>query len=347
MRELKIYKRYFYESDCYKGAYKQAPEGIQVHSTGANNPWLRRYVGPDDGRIGKNQYNNHSNRPGRTVCASAYIGKMADGTVAVYQTLPWNYRCWLSGSASNGNANKMGYIGFEICEDSRNDKAYFDKAVMEVSVNLTAHLCKLIGKKPDDIIKEFPQGKALTVMDHSELHALKLASNHADIQHWLKMYGLTMGDYRNAVQEAMNEGVFAQYIDCDKAVDVTLTSLYTATATPTGSYLNIRAGKSAETQSLGKLRKGDKVEVLDDSDASWWAVRSGNVAGYAMTGKDQKKWLVKDEEQNAGTLENQEQEQSDESAWSVVVNGLTKTEAFAIASTYPDATAFQTRDNNF
>ena len=63
-----------------------------VHSTGANNPWLKRYVGPDDGLLGKNQYNNHWNQPmDREVCVHAFIGKLADGTVATYQTLPWDH----------------------------------------------------------------------------------------------------------------------------------------------------------------------------------------------------------------------------------------------------------------
>lgn len=42
-----------------------------VHSTGANNPNLKRYAGSDDGLLGKNQYNNHWNQPrpdGRQVC---------------------------------------------------------------------------------------------------------------------------------------------------------------------------------------------------------------------------------------------------------------------------------------
>ena len=33
-----------------------------VHSTGANNPYLRRYVQPDDGELGKNRYDNDWNR---------------------------------------------------------------------------------------------------------------------------------------------------------------------------------------------------------------------------------------------------------------------------------------------
>lgn len=34
---------------CYKAGKTITPKGIMVHSTGANNPWLKRYVGPDDG----------------------------------------------------------------------------------------------------------------------------------------------------------------------------------------------------------------------------------------------------------------------------------------------------------
>lgn len=34
------------ENACYKAGRKITPKGIMVHSTGANNPYLRRYV-PD------------------------------------------------------------------------------------------------------------------------------------------------------------------------------------------------------------------------------------------------------------------------------------------------------------
>ena len=75
-----------------------------IHSTGANNPWLKRYVGPDDGLLGKNQYNNHWNQPmDREVCVHAFIGKLADGTVATYQTLPWDYRGWHCAGSGNDN----------------------------------------------------------------------------------------------------------------------------------------------------------------------------------------------------------------------------------------------------
>ena len=44
---------------CFKAGKTIIPKGIMVHSTGANNPWLKRYVGPNDGLLGNNQYNNH------------------------------------------------------------------------------------------------------------------------------------------------------------------------------------------------------------------------------------------------------------------------------------------------
>ena len=58
---MNLNKLIFTENACYKAGRKITVKGIMVHSTGANNPWLKRYVGPDDGKLGKNQYNNHWN----------------------------------------------------------------------------------------------------------------------------------------------------------------------------------------------------------------------------------------------------------------------------------------------
>ena len=79
MRQLIIYRRFFTNADCYTRGTKQTSVGVQVHSTGANNPYLKRYVQPDDGRLGKNTNGNSHNRKGLNVCASAYIGKLAYG----------------------------------------------------------------------------------------------------------------------------------------------------------------------------------------------------------------------------------------------------------------------------
>jgi N-acetylmuramoyl-L-alanine amidase len=70
-----------------------------VHSTGANNPNLKRYVQPDKDGIGVNKNSNDWNHPGIDTCVHAFIGKLDDGSIATVQTLPWNMRAWHAGSA--------------------------------------------------------------------------------------------------------------------------------------------------------------------------------------------------------------------------------------------------------
>lgn len=284
MRKLKIYRLFFTNSDCYKSGTKQVSKGVQVHSTGANNPYLKRYVQPNDGRLGINQYGNSHNRPGVDVCASAYIGKLENGTVAVYQALPWDMRCWISGKGKNGNANRLGYIGYEICEDTLNNETYFNEAVMTVAVNLTAHLCQIMGVTPDSVVASYSEGNALSVMDHSELYANGLASGHSDITHWLRRYGKRMKDFRQAVQQAMDEGVDVEYVDASETIveewtDVNATyEIYAAN----GGYVNLRSEPNTESESLEKLRNGDRVTVLARSNI-WSKCETKNNVGYVMT----------------------------------------------------------------
>ena len=166
---------------CFKAGKTIIPKGIMVHSTGANNPWLKRYVGPDDGRLGKNLYNNHWNQhkpDGRYVCVHAFIGKLNDGTIATYQTLPWNHRGWHAGGKGNDT-----HIGFEICEDGLKDTAYFNAVYKEAS-ELCAYLCKQYGLTEKDIIC------------HSEGYEQGIASNHADVMHWFPMHRKSMETFR-------------------------------------------------------------------------------------------------------------------------------------------------------
>ncbi len=265
--KLTIYLRLFRNANCYKKGQRITPSGVQVHSTGANNPWLHRYVQPDDGRIGGNAYNNDHNRPGLKTCAHAYIGRQTDGTVAVYQALPWNMCCWLSANGSKGNANKLGYLGFEVCEDGLADAVYFQRAVQEQAAMLTAYLCQKYAIDPDAMVR-----------DHKELHGMGLASNHGDVAHWLKNFGYTMDDFRAWVKAYMEKGVEAEYIDCDEGGN----KLYQAKATCSGSYLNLRAEKSTESASIERIMKGDTVDVLNDSDPDWWRVQYNGETGYAM-----------------------------------------------------------------
>lgn len=283
-RKLRIYQRFFDRSDCYKADVTSGFVGVQVHSTGANNPYLKRYVQPDDGLLGVNVNGNSHNRPGVDVCANAYIGKQEDGTVAVYQTLPWDTRCWISGKGENGNANKLGYIGYEICEDDLTSDAYFEAAVMTAAVNLTAYLCKMMGRQPDDVIASYDEGHALAVMDHSELSALGLASGHADITHWLRRYGKRMSDFRKEVALAMSEGVDVEYIDAGELQREEWTEMdkQMQVYASNGGYTNLRGQPDTGSESLEQLRNGDRVRVTAMTGV-WSKVETREHAGYMMT----------------------------------------------------------------
>lgn len=182
---MNLHKLILTENDCYKAGKTITVKGIMVHSTGANNPNLKRYVGPDDGLLGQNKYNNHWNTAtpgGRQVCVHAFIGKLADGTIATYQALPWNHRGWHGGGSSNNT-----HIGFEICEDDLTDATYFAKVYKE-AVELCAYLCKEYGLTEKNIIC------------HCEGYKHGIASNHGDVMHWFPKHGKSMDTFRADVK---------------------------------------------------------------------------------------------------------------------------------------------------
>ena len=181
------------ENDCYKAGRTMVPKGVMVHSTGANNPNLRRYVGPNDGLLGETSP-RHWNQSGIGACVHAFIGKLEDGTVAVYQTLPWTLRGWHCAKGAKGSANDT-HISFEICEDGLNDKTYFQEVYTQ-AVELTAHLCQTYHLNP------LADG---VVICHQEGFQRGVASNHADVLHWFPKYGKTMDDFRADVAKAMEE----------------------------------------------------------------------------------------------------------------------------------------------
>ena len=207
---MTLYKILATNNECYQRAVAIKPCGIMVHSTGANNPNLKRYVQPDNGMIGVNNAGNHFNtyRPGgRQVCVHAFIGKDKNGNIATCQTLPWNYRGWHSGVGRKGSANNMGYIGFEICEDGLTDSNYFNKVYKE-AVELTAYLCKLYNLDPS---------KDGVVICHSEGHTRGIASNHSDVMHWFPKHGKNMDMFRADVVNALKTGSFEE--DDDMSIE--------------------------------------------------------------------------------------------------------------------------------
>ena len=183
-------------NDCYKRNARMIPQGIVVHSTGANNPTLRRYIAPDDGIIGRNDYGNDWNRGGLDVCVHAFIGKNKNGEVKTYQTLPFDVCCWGCGGGWNGSYNyDPPYIQFEMCEDDLTDKSYCLKCYNK-AVELCAHLCKVYNLSPSNIVS------------HREAYLKGYASQHGDPHNWWDRFGLTMDGFRADVANRLTNRVF-------------------------------------------------------------------------------------------------------------------------------------------
>ena len=199
---MRLIKCILTANDCYKAGRTITPKGIMVHSTGANNPAVARYVQPVDTQadaaslytvLGTNRNKNDWNNPGLDVCVHAFVGKLADGGVGSVQTLPWNHRGWHAGTGTSGGSANNTHIAFEICEDGLADAAYFGKVYQE-AVELTAMLCKTYDLNP------LADG---VVICHSEGYQRGVASNHADVMHWFPKHGKNMDTFRQDVSKAM------------------------------------------------------------------------------------------------------------------------------------------------
>lgn len=198
------------QSSCYKQTTTMTIKGILWHSTGANNPTLRRYVQPDDNaknrqellnKIGKNQYGNDLNHTEEDIGLNAWIGQLADGTVAAVQTMPWNFRPWGCGSGSKGSCNS-GWIQFEICEDGLTDSSYFNKVYKE-ACELTAYLCKLYNINPNGTVK-YNGVNVPTILCHHDSYQLGLGSGHYDIYNWFPNFNKDMTNVRKDVTSLLN-----------------------------------------------------------------------------------------------------------------------------------------------
>ena len=187
---MEILQAYQTKNRCYQNGRKNKAIGILVHSTGANNRNIKRYVDAPD-RLGKNQYNNHWNKAEADKCMHAFIGFDKDQQVIVAQTLPYDYVCWGSGKGKKGSYNST-HIQFEICQGSNTDEAYYREAV-KCAEEYCAYLCKLKGWSADCIVS------------HREAAEAGYASNHGDPDSWMKHFGDNMDNFRARVAALLGE----------------------------------------------------------------------------------------------------------------------------------------------
>ena len=276
---MNLHKLFLTKNNCYIANQKMAPKGIMVHSTGANNPTLKRYVGPDDGLLGVNQYGNHWNQPkpgGQSICVHAFLGKLANGTVATYQTLPWDIVGWHSGAGNaatakaNGfagnNANFLYYIGFEICEDGLDNRAYFDSIYKEAT-ELCAFLCRQYGIPVDN----------KRLICHSEGYKLGIASNHADVMHWFPRHGKSMDTFRAEVKRLLGSDIPGVVAPPD---------------TPTEELYRVRLSWGDAKSQKGAFRILDNAKRCADSNPGYSVFgRAGNLV-YTNSANSQTTYTV-------------------------------------------------------
>ena len=207
---LKLYQCLLMKNRWYRSGNTIPVKGIVVHSSGANNPTLKRYVQPHAGQesgmtqikpegvnygrqrfvqmLGENRYGNDWNRADQPYGMHAFVGKMEDGTVAAVQTLPWNSFLWGCGSGKNGSYNSS-HIQFEICEDTTDQEYTF--ASYKMAAELCAYLCRAYDLPVSSIVSHYEAGKT------------GYGSNHVDPSHWWSLFGLTMDGFRKYVQQLL------------------------------------------------------------------------------------------------------------------------------------------------
>lgn len=317
------------KNDCYIKGEKMTdnmPTGIVVHSTGANNKTIKRYVQPVTSQayydeviadIGKNAYGNHWNRSseemGRSSCVHAFIGVNTSGVIETYQTLPFDICCWGVGTGKKGsyNYNPTARVQFEICEDDLSDENYFNSAMKEAQ-EFCAFLCKTYGFGVDKICS------------HNEAYdAGYSGSNHGDPDHWLEKFGKSMTWFRQEVEKILSAdketvyrieiGDFSEKSDAQKAVEDISAKGYCTRLVEVSTISN-SSGNELEKEEAEDIKIGDKVRLSADavtySDGkkfSSWVydsvlyVRqlSGNRAVIStvptgdITGSTDKKYLIK------------------------------------------------------
>lgn len=258
---MNLHKLILTQNACYKAGRTIKPKGIMVHSTGANNPYLKRYVGPDDGLLGVNRCKNHWNQEtpnGKKVCAHAFIGKLKDSSIAAYQTLPWNWRGWHAGGTANND-----YIGIEICEDGLTNSSYFS-AVYKEAVELCVYLCRQCGLTEKNIIC------------HSEGYKLGVASNHGDVMHWFPKHGKTMDTFRAEVKALMAT-------DTEDSREAETTVAYPEKLT-TGYYRVRKTWKNNKSQ-VGAYRILTNAKAAADKNPGNFVFTNDGIAIYLADGE--------------------------------------------------------------
>lgn len=271
------------QSTCYKGTSKMTVKGVLWHSTGANNPTLKRYVQPSDDAadraemlklLGTNNNKNDWNHISHQAGLNCWIGKLADGTVTTVQTMPWDFKPWGCGSGSKGSCNN-GWIQFEICEDGLTDKTYFDKVYKE-ACEITAYLCDMYGIDPMGTVT-VNGVKVPTILCHADSHKLGLGSNHGDVNHWFPKHGKSMETARKDVAELLGKKTSVIEPEEEKPV--------TKPTTPSDNLYRVRLTWDDAKSQIGAYSNLDNAKAACDKVKGYSVFDSNGKVVYPTEGE--------------------------------------------------------------
>lgn len=185
---MEIIESILTNNDCYRANRKINVKGLMIHSVGCSQPKAEVFI-------------KQWNKSGVQKCVHAFI----EPSGKVYQTLPWNHRGWHGGGDSNNT-----HIGVEMTEPASirytGGSTWVDTnpvetkkhvlATYQTAVELFAYLCEEFNLNP------LQEG---VIISHSEGHKRGIASNHGDVEHIWRKFGLTMEQFRKDIKNAMTK----------------------------------------------------------------------------------------------------------------------------------------------
>ncbi len=222
------------------------PVGVLWHDTYGGNPELRRYVQPSDDApdreemlklLGKNKYNNDWNHIKHEAGLNAWIGKLADGSVATVQAGEWDIHPWGCGNGKMGSCNgyifvdgkkvwvDKHWIQFEICDDGYKSQDYF-KQVYKEACEFTAYICEMFNIDPMGTT-ELGGVQVPTILCHGDSYTYKVGGNHSDVYKWFKAMGIpqNMNQVRKDVSDLLNKNTSSNTVNYEQFVEGALVSI--------------------------------------------------------------------------------------------------------------------------
>lgn len=260
---MQIKKALCTNSDCYKIGKPMAVKGGMLHSVGCAQP-------------NAEVFRNIWNKSNANACVHAVVGK--DGVVL--QCLPFDMRGWHAGGQGNNYL-----VGIEMTEpatikyvggsqwielgDGSITKAHV-LATYKHAVEFFAYIAKQYGFDPLN---------SNCLMSHSEGNKKNVASNHGDVEHIWRKFGLSMNQFRVDVKNAMvgsvvNFGGPVSETDTSaqaiKSLHGTLTVIYKG-----DDGLNIRMAPSFNAKVNQVVHEGTFTVIGISADEKWYKLKSG------------------------------------------------------------------------